>query len=156
MCPGKREDGTDKLRAVDDMTASSCNICTGPTEKLRCDTLDIFSQLLLQARDSFQVHQVGHHMFLHNCILLYQDELCLWKADVDSAFRRIPIRCDHRQFAYIVFSTVNGTFYSGHKAMPFGSIASVHCWDRVGKPTICVILQILPLHYVSQAVFCVP
>ena len=39
---GKRADGSLKLRAVDSMTISGCNLATVPTERLKCDTLDKF------------------------------------------------------------------------------------------------------------------
>ena len=57
----------------------------------------------------------------------------IWKADIDSAFRRIPIAAEQRQFAWIAFSTYGGTYLAEHKSMPFGSVASVHCWDRIGN-----------------------
>ena len=39
---------------------------------------------------------------------------------------------DHRQFAHIAFQHGGEVYTSGHTAMPFGSVASVHAWHRVG------------------------
>ena len=63
---------------------------------------------------------------------MLQATLSLFKADIDSAYRRIPIRPDHREFAHILFKAEGKMFCSGHIGMPFGSVASVHNWDRVG------------------------
>ena len=44
----------------------------------------------------------------------------------------------HRDFARIMF-TVGGVVYSSqHLGMPFGSVASVHAWHRVGIAYLCV------------------
>ena len=77
----------------------------------------------------------------------------LLKADVDSAYRRIPIMPSHRWAASIALRLVqhcsfpisawhnilkivrhrDDTLISSHLAMPFGAISSVHAWDRVAK-----------------------
>ena len=81
-----------------------------------------------------------------------QVPLGMWKADIDSAYRRMPLKPGHRNLAAIVFikgtSTLHhavlahgcgllctdGTVYIAvHWALPFGSIASVHGWDRMGS-----------------------
>ena len=64
---------------------------------------------------------------------MLQVELGLWKADIDSAFRRVPIAEGHREFAAVVFLKDGTPFVSTHNALPFGSIASVHGWDRIGS-----------------------
>ena len=56
----------------------------------------------------------------------------LFKADVDSAFRRIPIAPEHRWAAGVAFK-VNGQVHkSEHWAMPFGAVSSVFAWERIG------------------------
>jgi len=82
---GVREDGTTKVRAVDNFTESKCNACTAPTEKLKYDTLDAFFEVLKIAAEKLEA------------------DLEMFKADIDSAFRRIPIAPSHREFAYIAF-----------------------------------------------------
>lgn len=66
---------------------------------------------------------------------MWQDltkEMRLFKADIDAAFRRIPIMPGHRQYAGVLFKEGGQTWFAKHAAMPFGAIASVHAWDRVG------------------------
>ena len=56
----------------------------------------------------------------------------MWKADIDSAYRRVPVKMEHRPFAAITFVRNGTTVVSVHNALPFGSVASVHGWDRIG------------------------
>ena len=56
----------------------------------------------------------------------------LFKADIDAAYRRIPIRPGHRQFAAVVFLLAGVPQVAMHFALPFGGVASVHQWDRIG------------------------
>ena len=82
---GVREDGTTKVRAVNNFTESKRNACTAPTEELMYDTLDAFFEVLKIAAEKLEA------------------DLEMFKADIDSAFRRIPIAPSHREFAYIAF-----------------------------------------------------
>ena len=50
---------------------------------------------------------------------------------MDSAFRRMPIKPEHRKFAHIFFVVGDAIYTSTHLAMMFGSIASVHSWHRL-------------------------
>ena len=56
----------------------------------------------------------------------------LWKADIDSAYRRIPLKPEHRWAAWSAFVVAGVTMVSGHLTMPFGAVAAVHAWNRVG------------------------
>ena len=56
----------------------------------------------------------------------------MWKADIASAYRRIPVAPEHRQFGHVVFSMAGQTMVSQHLVLPFGAVASVHHWNRVG------------------------
>ena len=58
----------------------------------------------------------------------------LMKADIDSAFRRIPIKPEHRSFAWICFKFNEQVVAARHLALMFGSVASVHHWERIGAP----------------------
>ena len=55
----------------------------------------------------------------------------MFKADVDSAFRTMPIKPKHRKFANIFFVAGDVIYTATHLAMMFGSIASVHSWHRL-------------------------
>ena len=111
---GVRRDGTPKLRPVDDFTRSRCNIATIASERLRYDSLDHFTEVVLEARAR------------------YCSELSLWKADVDAAYPRVPIKPRHRRYAWVVVKHRGKTYAFQHLALPFGALSSVHGWDRAG------------------------
>ena len=89
----ERPDGTAKFRAVDHFSwshagkgkAGSVNGHTATCEKLKHDTLDC----LVLAMSSFKekVSEVPH----------------LYKADIDAAFRRVPIKPEHRWACGVAF-----------------------------------------------------
>ncbi len=77
----------------------------------------------------------------------------LWKLDVDSAFRRVPLAKEHQWAAAVAFKYrgqvsellcallrrslrlflhLHETYVSTHKSSPFGATSSVHTWERVG------------------------
>ena len=87
-----RVDGSTKLRAIDDFSwsengelAESVNGHTIPTEKLGHETLDHLAEAM-----ALMVELTG-------------EVPGLFKADVDSAFRRIPIRASQRWLCGIAF-----------------------------------------------------
>ena len=112
---GLRQDGTKKFRPIDDFTKSWCNRATIPTERLRYDSLDLFMEMLEKAKGD------------------YKAELKMFKIDIDAAFRRVPIKPAHRQFAWVGFLYGGRAHAFQHLSMPFGSIAAMHNWDRSGE-----------------------
>ena len=62
-----------------------------------------------------------------------QSPLVLYKADIDAAYRRVCIEPDQMQFAAVVFRYKGEVWISVHYANPFGGVACVHNWDRIGK-----------------------
>ena len=56
----------------------------------------------------------------------------LWKADIDAAFRRVPLDPAHRWAAAVAFKCAGRAWVSHHYASPFGATSSVHSWERVG------------------------
>lgn len=124
---GLREDGKPKVRPVDDFTRSGCNAATATTEKLTYESLDLLLAVLRR---------------LHSGT---GDTLELWKADIDSAFRRIPILPEHRKLAFIAFRHDTDEIVAKHLCMPFGSVASVHHWERVGDLIKAVARRVLHL-----------
>ena len=130
-----RADGSIKIRPIDDMRRSKVNEATCASEKLKCDTIDA----LLDAMKSIALAT--------NC------ELGLFKADIDSAYRRVPLAVSERTLAYVVYLFEGVPHVSGHLACPFGSIASVHNWDRIGSLLRAIgrrILHIILLRYVDD------
>ena len=96
---------------------SGCNAATTPCEKLSYDSLD---KLLLLSRAMGE--SVGRG-------------LSLWKADVDAAFRRVPLDPYHREYAWVAFKRDGEIYVAQHLGMPFGAMASVHNWERIGVPS---------------------
>ena len=74
-----------------------------------------------------------------------QDPLGLFKADISSAFRRIPLKPEHSEFAYVAFRSHEGVSFWQHHAMPFGAVSSVHHWDRVGSLLCALARRILKI-----------
>ena len=56
----------------------------------------------------------------------------LWKADVEAAFRRVPIRPEDRWAAWVTFLVDGEAVAARHNAMMFGAIGAVHGRDRLG------------------------
>ena len=63
-----------------------------------------------------------------------QDLLEMWKADIDSAFRRLPVKAAHRDLTWVAWRVDETHMATAkHFGMPFGAVASVHYWDRIGQ-----------------------
>lgn len=55
------------------------------------------------------------------------------KADIDAAFRRIPVRGDHRWAACVTWLYKNEPWMASHIGMPFGAAASGIAWHKIGN-----------------------
>ena len=55
LLSGVKSNGETKFRAIDDFSRSGINACTVATEKLRCDTIDIFYETLRALAEQFEV-----------------------------------------------------------------------------------------------------
>ena len=69
----------------------------------------------------------------------------LWKMDIDSAFRRVPLKMEHCWASWVVFMCKGKAYASQHKACPFGASSSVHAWERVGALLTVVARRVLKL-----------
>ena len=92
---------------------SGNNLATQPVDKIRHDTLDTLSQVVME-------------FFARDC------EVRLWKRDVSQAFRRVPIQAAHLEFAWTVWIHAGVLLISQHIGMPFGTVSAVYAWHRVG------------------------
>jgi len=95
------------------------------------------------------------------------------QADIDSAFRRVPVNAQDRWACGVVFKVGREVqfgllgiflaicicfarckvFYSRHAACPFGAVGSVHSWERVGAGICCIarkFLKVTLLRYVDD------
>ena len=56
----------------------------------------------------------------------------MWKRDVSSAFRRVPILARHIDRAWVVWMSENGCWVASHLGMPFGTVSAVYAWHHSG------------------------
>lgn len=124
-----KEDGTVKVRPVDDCTTSGLNAATQPTVKLTVDGADRLLQLAREVDAAHKNHEVPE----------------FFKADIKGAYRRIPIRPDHRWAAAVCWAGEGTVHFAQHLAMPFGAVSSVHAWDRVAKLLMAIGRRLLKL-----------
>ena len=132
---GVDAEGMPKLRVVDDGSICGVNGASEPQERLVHDTVD----LLYSAAQRF--------------VVKVQAAPTLMKADIDAAFRRIPIAPEHYFAAFVMFMALGRVYVAKHHAMPFGALSSVHAWDRVGSFLLSAarrILKIPMLRYVDD------
>ncbi len=115
-----------KLRAIDDLSRSLVNAITQASEKLHHDSIDaLFKSVRWLVRTGRKVQ--------------------LWKADIDAAYRRVPICPEHRWAAGVTFAHEGMKYISQHFTFPFGARAAVHAWDRVGSLLTSIARRILHL-----------
>ena len=135
VAQGLRPDGSRKIRAVDDCTASELNAATSGSEKMRHDTIDrLFELAALFAREGRALPK-------------------FWKADIDAAFRRIPLRPEDYHLAWVTFMHKGKHVAARHNACPFGAVSSVHNWERLGAAVAAIarrVLHIPALRYVDD------
>jgi len=77
----------------------------------------------------------------------------LFKADIDAAFRRIPVKPEHRWIAGIAFLNKGRAYKAMHFASPFGAVSSGHAWERIGAAIAHIavyFLRIPVLRYVDD------
>lgn len=77
----------------------------------------------------------------------------LWKLDVDSAYRRLPIASCDQWAAWIAFRFMEQIFVAMHLACPFGATASVQAWQRIAAAITFLgrtILGVLVFCYVDD------
>ena len=93
---GFRMDGSPKYRAVDDESANGLNPFVQPTEKLHCEGVDWLAEVARRLQK------------------FPEGIPALWKADIDAAFRRIPISPRHRGLAWVTFKHKGKTYVARH------------------------------------------
>ena len=113
----------------------SVNGCTHLSEEVQHDHIDVLAVVMRRYKS------------------LFGQAPWLFKADVDSAFRRFPLRPDHKWAATVVYSFRGKAMVSTHNACPFGASSSVHNWERVGEMLAALerkILKLAVLRYVDD------
>ena len=131
------------------MTQSQANGSTVVQEKHRHDTLDAFFEVMRMLTVALWVcHSASSSRMFAPFAFVKQVPLSLFKADIDAAFRRIPLIPQHRAYATVAFMHAGTMVILQHMAAPFGAISSVHHWERIGKAS-----HISPLWDVSLVPF---
>ena len=141
---GVKQDGKRKIRAVDNL--SWCAIEGGHHR---------MSKKRLR-EGSINGHCAAHESVKHDHVddlasamaefIKWMKQLpSLWKADIDSAFRRIPLLPDHRWASAIAFLHLGQVIMSTHAACPFGATSSVHAWERIGALLCTLARRVLNL-----------
>ena len=79
-----------------------------------------------------------------------QTSLCdevpwLWKADVDAAFRRVPLCEAHKWAAGVAYLYKGEPWVATHLGMPFGATSSVVAWHRIGELITALARKLLHL-----------
>ena len=124
---GVKSDGSIKIRAIDDETLSGVNSCTQGGDKIRCSGMDA----LIRAVHAYSYYDGGFK------------KLGLWKADIKSAYRRVPIRPDHRWLSWVALVVDGQTKVSRHNSCMFGAVGSVLAWDRIGEMIRVIAMKLL-------------
>jgi len=122
---GLKPDGSLRLRAVDDETSSGTNEAAAAGEQFHHDHLDALVQLVI--------------LF----VVLTGVVPDLIKSDIDSAFRRLPIRLKDRHLIWVVVLHLGVVWASQHIGCPFGCLGSVFAWDRVGHAILVIARRML-------------
>ena len=152
LCPrfgveqGLRPDGTQKVRAVDNLSFAARE-GDGRISKKAMKAISINGQCAMHESISHD-HLDDLFEAMRRFIVLMGTLPGLWKADIDAAFRRIPLMTEHYWAAVIAFIFNGEVMISAHRASPFGAASSVHAWERIGA-LICKLAR----KYLHMAVF---
>lgn len=123
-----RPDGSRKLRAID-------NGSWAPKGNGKEESVNGFTMI---------ADSISHHTLDHLSAALrmfYWTVGCLphlFKADIDNAFRRVPVAPDQRKYCGIAFKHNKQVFSAVHFSCPLGAIGSVLAWERVGSAILYV------------------
>ena len=104
----------------------------------RTGTVDHFSECFVkQATTSTWTTVCDDLSTLHKLIMTYMKngkEPQMWKQDIASAYRKVPLKVEEAaEFCGVVFSHQGKLYVSYHKAASFGAMSSVQSWHRVAS-----------------------
>ena len=113
-----------RTRVVDHETESLINEATRPADRVKHDSVDVMA-------------------FIVVTMLAAGVMVNMWKRDISSAFRRIPIRADHLDLAWVAWMANNELWISQHLGMPFGTVSAVYAWHRMGHALLFLVMALL-------------
>ena len=113
----------------------------------RTRTVDHFSECFVnQATTSTWTTVCDDLSTLHKLIMTYMKngkEPQMWKQDIASAYRKVPLKVEEaEEFCGVVFSHQGKLYVSYHKAASFGAMSSVQSWHRVASLLAAIMRQI--------------
>jgi len=139
------------------MPKSGINDATTPAEHLLCDAIDTLHRGMQALRTSLpkEVRRHMHVFYLHasSCFANTRARSAYFQGGYRCSFQAHPdhAKCashvcvlppppplcflclsGHRQFAGVAYKLADEVWMSQYNSMPFGAVASVHAWDRVG------------------------
>ena len=118
-----------RVRCIDDFTASFINAATAPGESIHHDTLDVLVALLHSAGGS-------------------RKPVRFRKDDFVSAYKTLPLRLDDLELAVTVWRDASGSLRTLQlHCCPFGAVASVHAWHRLGAAVQCILANLFLVVY---------
>lgn len=131
-----------KIRTIDDFTFSGVNLATVSLEALHHDSVDDLIAL------ASNISRLGYAPVM-------------LKADFKGAYRACPVLEEHSVFADVLVSNPRQggqRYVCTQRALPFGAVASVYGWERLGAALTAVLRWIgLPvLRYVDDLFSAVP
>ena len=121
----------EKVRPCDDESANDFNQHFVPEEKLDWDGADH----VVSSLEAFHASRMQSSE--PNAV---EREPSVIKADVDAAFRRVPLPAAQRRFAWVAFRHKGSVLMCQHYALAFGMIGSVFGWDAIGA-LLCILLR---------------
>ena len=128
---GLKPDGSVKIRAVDHMSWSASQGQKRKRSRKQIKEQSINGHCELPAKVSHD-HLDGMLQLLRVVFALTGAVPWLWKADIDAAFRRVPLMGAHIWASGVAYLVDNVAWCSFHYGMPFGATSSVWAWHRVG------------------------
>jgi hypothetical protein len=109
---------------VDHETESLMNEATRPCDKVQHDDVGLLSFII--------TFMLGEGVLPK-----------LWKRDVSSAFRRIPIFKDHLDLTWVAWWSAGRSWVAQHLGMPFGTVSAVYAWHRMGHALLLMVLVLM-------------
>ena len=114
--------GRSKVRCIDDFKESLINDACSVDRRIRMGRIDDLQSVV-------------------RTLAMAGEPLHLLKSDFKAAYRSLPISSSHLGLSSIILRDPFGqVFVSTQWAMPFGAVASVYAWDRLGA-ALAAILQ---------------
>ena len=125
----KNDDWVRRVRCIDDFTASFINAATAAGESIHHDTLDVLVAL---------VHSAGRN----------RKPVRFRKDDFVGAYKTLPLRLEDLVLAVTVWRDAGGRLRTLQlHCCPFGAVASVHAWHRLGAAVQCILANLFLVVY---------